>query len=152
MPAYPGPGQVIANSDNPNYCLWMDPDTTGIWEFRYMTHVTEPESLMYRPYSAISRPWQSWPDIWPETCEPVPAIMEFFHGPLIGEKDDPNVIEQLELAVAMVRVALSNPTTDSKVLDDLAEFMNGRQFDSDDWSTIMDLVRQTGREVNDVEQ
>lgn len=138
---------VTTSDRNLIHCVGTDEDGVK-WEFSYRTPIDDNEHLLFRKYGLGSkRVWSRLP-CW---AEPPASVMEFFHGPLIG-KGEPSVIEQLEHAVAMVKVALSDPADDSKALNDLAEFMSGRHFDSDDWSTIMDLVRQTGREVNDVEQ
>ena len=122
MPAYPAPGQVIANSDNPNFCLYIDPydSLCTVWEFRYDVPLNDRERLMYRQYGLQT--WQEFPPF----AEPNPKIMEFFHGKI--QQDD------------------------SSLLDRMAEFLSGREWNADTSQTIVDMIRSSGREVNDVEQ
>lgn len=98
-------------------------DEHGVtWEFRYVIPMSTPEYLEFRHQGE-----QLWQEL-PGWALPPIEVMEFFHGEL----------EQGE------------PSDDSKALDELAEFMSGREWDADATQVIADLIRGTGRSIEDV--
>ena len=60
--------------------------------------------------------------------------------------------EEYELAENMLARALGvmHVRTDSEALDELAELLDGQEWDSDTMAAVAGIVRATGREVGDL--